>query len=188
MVLRSVFLTALSSFVLSPAHGQKESFQLDPAKSQVQFSLGATMHAVHGTFQVQSGAITFAPTEGAMSGSILVDAHSGNSGEASRDKKMTQDQLKADQFTSVAFAPKSFTGKLASEGDSEIVVQGTFTLLGTPHDLSVPMHVHIDHGACRTTGSFTVPFVQWGVKDPSTFLLKVGKDVTVNLDLAGAVS
>ena len=189
MNLRSVMLTtSFLLFSITLAHAQKESFEIDPGKSQVQFSLEATMHAVHGTFHIEKGAMTFAPANGEMNGSIVVDAHSGNSGEDSRDKKMTKDQLKADQFATVTFMPRSFTGQLTPEGDSNIVVQGTFTLLGTPHDLSVPMHVHIDHGACTATGTFTVPFTKWGVKDPSTFMLKVGKEVLVNLSLAGSIS
>lgn len=182
-----------TSFALLPllctlhAHAQKETLQVDPAKSNLQFTLQASLHAVHGTFHINGGAVTFDETK-AMSGSIDVDAKSGSSGEASRDKKMTQDQLKADKYTTVSFAPKSYTGQLAAEGDSTITVQGAFTLLGTPHDLTVPMHVHIDHGACTATGTFAVPFAQWGVKDPSTFLLKVGKEVTIDLNLAGTVS
>lgn len=185
---RPTLLAALTLAVIPCALAQKETFQISPDKSQVQFSLPATLHEVHGTFHVTSGIIAISPGKGEMGGAILVDAHSGSSGEASRDKKMTQDQLKADQYTTVSFAPKSYAGNLAAEGDSDITVQGVFTLLGTPHDLSVPMHIHIDHGACTAKGSFAVPFVKWGVKDPSTFMLKVGKEVKVDLDLSGTLS
>ncbi len=169
------------------ARAQKQTFQVDPARSQVQFTLPATMHEVHGTFHIDRGSIEFSRAHGEMSGVIAVDAHSGNSGESSRDKKMTGDELKADQFNAVTFAPKTFTGQLPPQGDSDIVVGGVFTLLGSPHDLSVPMHVHIDHGMCTAKGTFSVPFTKWGLKDPSTFMLKVGKEVTVNLDLAGSL-
>lgn len=172
----------------SCACAQKQTFEADSAKSQVQFSMEATLHAVHGSFRLEHGTIDFARTGGEMSGLIAVDAHSGDSGEGSRDKKMTKDELKADKYGAVTFAPKSYTGQIAAEGDSDITVQGVFTLLGTPHDLAVPMHVHIDHGACAATGKFAVPFVAWGLKDPSTFMLKVGKEVTVTLDLVGVVT
>ena len=165
---------------------QKQSCEMDPARSQVQFTLPASLHEVHGSFHLQRGSVLFSRAGGEISGVIAVDAHSGNSGESSRDKKMTNDELKADQFTAVVFAPKSYTGALAAEGDSDVVVQGVFTLLGTEHDLRVPMHVHLDHGMCAAKGTFSVPFTKWGMKDPSTFLLKVGKEVTVTLDLVGA--
>ncbi len=154
----------------------------------MQFGLEATLHAVHGTFHLERGTISFDRDKGAMDGIVAVDAHSGSSGEASRDKKMTEDELKANKYSAVTFAPKSYTGQLAVEGDSEITVSGVFTLLGTPHDLVLPMHIHIDHGACTAAGSFPVPFVKWGMKDPSTFMLKVGKEVTVNIMLVGSLS
>ena len=175
-------------FGLPFAQAQKIVFQVDPEKSQVQFSLPATLHEVHGTFRVANGKIAFAPNGGEMDGSVVVDARSGNSGEGSRDKKMTQDQLKADQYATMSFSPKGYVGTLATEGDSDITVQGAFMLLGTAHDLTLPMHVHIDHGACTAQGSFAVPFVKWGIKDPSTFMLKVGKEVKVSLDLTGTLS
>lgn len=187
-MIRIAVLAALTFALIPPALAQRETFQVSPDKSQIQFSLPATLHEVHGTFHISSGTISFSPGKGEIDGAVVVDARTGSSGEASRDKKMTQDQLKADQYTTVSFAPKAYTGNLAPEGDSDITVQGVFTLLGTPHDLSVPMHIHIDHGACTAKGSFTVPFVKWGVKDPSTFMLKVGKEVKVDLDLSGTLT
>ena len=35
------------------------------------------------------------------------------------------------------------------------------------------------------TGKFVVPFVDWGMKDPSNFLFKVDKTVEVQLVAAG---
>ena len=180
-------LICASSFAV-PASAQKETFEADPAKSQVDFTLEATLHAVHGTFHLERGTIDFSRGKGEMGGMIAIDAHSGNSGEGSRDKKMTTEELKADKFTAVTFAPKSFTGQLVPQGDSDIVVAGVFTLLGTPHDITVPMHVHIDYAACTATGNFPVPFVQWGLKDPSTFMLKVGKQVNIALNLVGSLT
>ena len=191
MTLRSsvdagLFLAAalLSTVALA---AQEQTLQIDPAKSDIQFTLEDPLHAVHGTFHVQSGSVRFAK-EGRMSGTVAVDAGSGDSGNGSRDKKMRNDELKAPTFSTVTFAPKRYTGALAASGDSNITVDGTFTLLGTPHEISVPMQVHLSDRACKATGTFDIPYVQWGMKDPSNFLLKVGKVVTVNLTLVGPVS
>ena len=122
-----------------------------------------------------------------MGGSIAVDAASGQSGNAKRDGKMASDELKADSFRSVTFSPKHYTGTLAPSGDSTLTVEGTFTLLGTPHPITVPMKVHREGPAVSATGSFIVPYVQWGLKDPSIFVLRLGKDVTIKLSLAGTI-
>lgn len=192
MRFRSVALSAASALCfLALAHNalaQSQTLQVDPAASQIHFALPDALHAVDGVFHVQSGSIQFDRADGSMSGGIAVSADSGDSGNKSRDKKMTEDQLKAATYSTVTFAPKHYTGALATTGDSTITVLGVFTLLGKPHDLSVPMKVSIAGTQCTATGSFDVPYVQWGVKDPSNFLLHVGKTVTINLVLKGALT
>ncbi len=39
----------------------------------------------------------------------------------------------------------------------------------------------------RGTGKFEVPYVKWGIKDPSNFLLKVKPVVNVELEMSGEV-
>jgi polyisoprenoid-binding protein YceI len=140
---------------------------------------------VQGTFHVQSGSIDFDPSAQKMSGAVIVAAGSGNSGEPSRDKKMNTDILDTDHFAEAKFAPDSYQGAIAPSGDSTIQVSGVFTLHGTPHDLTVPMQIHIDGSSLTAKGHFTVPYVKWGLKDPSIFVLKVAKEVDIDLTLNG---
>jgi polyisoprenoid-binding protein YceI len=172
----------------SLACAQQQTLTVNAAHSQVGFTLSDPLHMVNGTFQVQQGEITFNAGDGTMKGSIAVDPASGASGNATRDRKMTQDQMQAKKYRSVTFTPQHFSGTLNRQGDSNINVSGTFVLLGKPHEIMVPMKVHRQGSDLRVTGSFEVPFVEWGVKDPSVFLLRVNKQVTVNLDLSGNVA
>jgi polyisoprenoid-binding protein YceI len=137
---------------------------------------------------VQSGSIAFDRTAAKISGSVVVAAGSGNSGEASRDKKMNSDVLDVAHFADVSFVPQSYQGTIAATGDSTIQVTGTFTLHGTPHDLTVPMQIHIEGGNCTAKTHFIVPYVKWGLKDPSIFILKVAKEVDIDLTLVGRLS
>ncbi len=187
MLARSILLAAFC-LLTAPAWAQQQRLNVAPAESSVHFELGDVLHAVHGTFKVEQGTVRFSREEGPMSGTVTVDPASGDSGNGSRDKKMTNDELKAPTYTTVTFAPKHHTGVIHPTGDSAIVVEGTFTLLGAAHEISVPMQVHIEGTGCKATGSFTVPYVQWGLKDPSTFILRVGKDVKINLDLSGSLT
>jgi hypothetical protein len=84
--------------------------------------------------------------------------------------------------------PKSYTGTIAPSGDSTIQVSGVFTLHGAAHDLTLPMQIHIDGANLTAKGSFIVPYVQWGLKDPSIFILKVAKEVGIDLTLVGKLS
>jgi polyisoprenoid-binding protein YceI len=182
--LQAIFLSLF--VVLAPcAFAEHQIFSVDPAASQVGFTLGGSGHHVQGTFKVQSGSIDFDPAAQAISGSIVVAAGSGTSGEPSRDKKMNNDVLNVDKFSEVTFAPGSYTGSLAPSGDSTIQVSGIFTLHGSPHNITVPMQVHIDGTSLTAKGQFTVPYVQWGLKDPSVFILKVAKEVQIDLSLVG---
>ncbi|HUB28930.1 MAG TPA: YceI family protein [Terracidiphilus sp.] len=185
--LQVIFLSLFAALAPS-AFAERQTFSVDPAASQVDFALGGSGHHVQGTFKVQSGSIAFDPAAQTISGSIVVAAGSGNSGEPSRDKKMSNDVLNVEKFSEVTFAPSSYTGSLAASGDSTIQVSGVFTLHGAAHNITVPMQVHIDGSNLTAKGQFTVPYVQWGLKDPSVFILKVAKEVEIDLSLTGHVT
>jgi polyisoprenoid-binding protein YceI len=170
------------------ARAQRQTLTVNPDSSSVAFALTGTGHEVHGSFHVQKGVITFDRTARSMSGEIVVSAASGDSGDKSRDKKMHSDVLDIEHYADVTFTPQKYDGTIAPSGDSNIQVSGTFTLHGTPHDITVPMQVHIDGANLTGRGSFVVPYVKWGLKDPSVFVLKVAKDVKIDLTLAGTVS
>jgi polyisoprenoid-binding protein YceI len=184
IITSSLFL-ALLMFMVPNAVAEHQRFNIDPATSEVSFSLSDPIHAVHGTFHVQTGSVDFNREASDMSGSVVVAAGSGNSGSESRDHKMTADILDAPKFATVSFAPHSYQGAIAPSGDSTVQVTGTFTLHGTPHELTVPMQIHIDGTTCTAKTQFVVPYVKWGLRDPSNFLLKVDKEVGIQLTLNG---
>ena len=184
---QALFLAA--TLALAPlAFAQHQAFTVNPDPSQVNFTLGGNTHHVQGAFHVRSGSISFDPTAHTISGSVVVSATSGNSGDAGRDKKMNADVLESARFAEVTFAPASYQGTIAPTGDSTIQVTGTFTLHGAPHDITVPMQIHIDGATLTAKGRFTVPYVKWGLKDPSIFVLKVAKEVDIDLTLAGQLT
>ena len=181
-------LFAIPLASVSGALAQHQTFKVNPDSSQVAFTLGGNTHHVQGTFHVENGSIDFDPRAQKISGLVVVAAASGNSGEPSRDKKMNTDVLDTAHFAEVTFAPSSYQGTIAPSGDSTIQVSGIFTLHGTPHDLALPMQIHIDGASLTAKGHFTVPYVKWGLKDPSIFVLKVAKEVDIDLDLHGRLT
>ena len=184
----SVFLVSAPLVIASRAFAQHQTFTVNPQASDVAFTLGGSAHTTHGTFHVESGVIDFDPSATKISGSVTVAAGSGQSGSDSRDKKMTNEVLDAPHFSDVSFAPKSYEGSIAPTGDSTVQVTGTFTLHGTPHELTVPMQVHIDGTSCTAKTHFVVPYVKWGLKDPSVFIFKVAREVDIDLTLKGSLS
>jgi polyisoprenoid-binding protein YceI len=179
---------AASLLVAPAAFAQHQNFAVDPSASQIAFALAGSGHHVNGTFRVQSGSIDFDRTAHTISGSVVVAAGSGNSGEPGRDKKMNNDVLDVAHYSEVTFVPQKLDGVIASTGDSTVQVSGTFTLHGTPHDLTVPMQIHIDGVGLTAKTHFVVPYVKWGLKDPSVFILKVAKEVEIDLTLTGKIT
>jgi polyisoprenoid-binding protein YceI len=184
----SILFLTLPLSVAPLALAQHQTFAVNPDSSQVAFSLGGNAHAVHGTFHVQSGSIDFDRDAPRISGSVIVAAGSGNSGDNGRDHKMKTDVLDIAHFAEVSFVPQSYQGTIAPSGDSTIQVTGIFTLHGTPHVLTVPVQLHFDGANLSTKTHFVVPYVQWGLKDPSVFILKVAKEVDIDLTLSGHLS
>jgi polyisoprenoid-binding protein YceI len=181
-------MMALPMFLTRGAFAQQQTFTINPAASSIGFALTGSGHEVHGTFHVTGGAIQYDGNAPKMSGSVVVSAGSGDSGDKGRDKNMHEKVLEIDRFADITFQPQSYSGTIAPSGDSAIQVSGVFTLHGTPHDLTVPMQVHIDGQNVTAKGSFVVPYVKWGLKDPSIFVLKVAKEVHIDLNLAGTES
>jgi YceI-like domain len=186
--MKSFAVFALAVILAPTGLAQHQTFVLNPDASKIKMTLNTTHEVVNGTFQIQSGSIEFDRSNAKMSGSVAVLADSGRTGNDSRDKKMNKDILKVDQHTTVSFAPKTYTGTIASSGDSTIQVSGVFTLLGNPHDLTIPMQIHMDGSKATARAQFVVPYVQWGLKNPSFMFWKAENDVTIDLNLVGQVS
>jgi polyisoprenoid-binding protein YceI len=186
--LKPFALFALAMLLAPVALAQDQTFVVNADGSEVKMTLKTTNELVNGTFHVQSGVIDFDPGAAKIGGSVVVAAGTGKTGNDSRDRKMNKDILNVQQYTTITFSPKSYTGTIAPDGDSRIQVTGVFTLLGTPHDLTIPMQIHRGGANCTMKAHFVVPYVQWGLKDPSFMVWKAEKQVDVDLNLAGHVS
>jgi hypothetical protein len=58
-------------------------------------------------------------------------------------------------------------------------------LHGGEHEMVALVHAELMGDHWKGTAKFDVPHVQWGIKDPSNWLLKVKPIVSVQLDMAG---
>jgi polyisoprenoid-binding protein YceI len=185
--MKSFAVLALAVILAPSALAQHQTFAVNPDASEVKMTLNTTHEVVNGTFHVQSGSIEFDRSATKISGIVVVAAGSGKTGNDSRDKKMNKDILKVDRYTTVSFAPKTYSGTIAASGDSTIQVSGVFTLLGTPRDLTIPMQIHLEGSKATTKAHFVVPYVQWGLKNPSFLIWKAENDVAIDLNLVGNI-
>lgn len=179
---------AASLLLSAPLLAQQIQVTLNPAQSQVDWTLGATLHTVHGTFKLKSGSILFDPSSGNASGEIVVDASSGQSGNDSRDNKMHKDVLESKRYPEISFFPKHVSGKVAPEGTSNLQVTGLFHIHGADHDMTLTIPVQINAGAMSATSDFSIPYQAWGMKNPSTLFLKVENQVQIKIAAAGKLT
>jgi len=186
--MKSFAAFALAVTLAPAALAQHQTFVVNPDASEVKMTLKSTHELVTGTFHVESGSIDFDRGTPRMSGSVVVLAGSGRTGNDSRDKKMNKDILKVEQHATVSFEPRTHTGAIASSSDSTIQVTGIFTLLSTPHEITIPMLLHLEGASASAKAHFVVPYVDWGLKNPSFLIWKADNDVTIDLNLVGTIS
>ena len=182
------FGLAVFTLLAVSAVAQNTAFQLDPAQTTVKFTLGDVLHTVHGTFHLKQGALQFEPVSGKISGEILVDAKSGESGSGVRDRKMHKEILESERYPEIAFRPDKIEGAVASQGKSSVEVHGMFSIHGVDHEITVPAEVEVSADHWTATVHFTVPYTKWGMKNPSTLFLRVNDSVEIDLMAAGSVA
>lgn len=172
-------------FSLAPSlRAQQTVVTLDPAATQVTFTLGATMHTVEGSFKLKNGEVRFDPSTGNASGSVVVDATSGNTDNTSRDQNMHRRVLESAKFPEIIFTPDHMTGSIAPQGTSTVQLSGRFQLLGQEHPMTLAVSVEpgLNGGPWHVSTKFTVPYVEWGLKNPSTFVLRVRNTVDLEIN------
>jgi polyisoprenoid-binding protein YceI len=179
-------LLLLSLTILSAA-AQQTTLQVDPAHTSVKFTLGDVLHTVHGTFQLKRGALQFEPSSGKLSGEIVVDARSGESGSGMRDRKMHKEVIESETYPEISFRPDRVEGAVASLGKSTVKVHGMFRIHGVDREITVPAEAEMSAGNWRATVHFTVPYAKWGMKNPSTLFLRVDDSVEIDLVAEGSV-
>ena len=176
--------------VAAPQVRKELTLTVDAGQSAIHWTLDSSLHTVHGTFVLKRGTVRFNPASGAASGEIVADATSGKSGNDSRDKKMHQDVLESAKYSEVVFRPDrvdSPSGPVSAQGPWNVNIHGVFVLHGTEHELSIPAQGEFAGDHWKGTAKFSVPFIAWGLKNPSNFLLKVNPAVDVELDMSGSL-
>ena len=186
MLSRKLGLLLLIAGAATASPAQEQVLTFSPAQTKVQYALDATAHTVHGTFALKNGTVRFNPVTGALSGAVVIDAASGNSENEGRDRKMHREVLESAQFPEIVFRPDRVDGEVAAEGPSTVQVHGNFTIHGANHELTLPVQVVLKPDQWTASTHFDVPFVDWGMKNPSTFVLRVGHEVKIEVEASGA--
>jgi hypothetical protein len=101
---------------------------------------------------------------------------------------MHHDVLESERVPEIVFHLERVEGELVLAGTSDLVLVGTVSLHGEEHELSFPASVRCDGPRLAGTAHVAIPFVSWGLEDPSFFLFRVDKEVQVELEVEGSVT
>jgi polyisoprenoid-binding protein YceI len=176
---------ALATGVATTAWAQERVLELDPAHTQINFTLDATFHAVHGTFQLKRGSVRFNSDNGVASGIVVIDARSGKTGNDSRDARMNAEILQSDKYPEIIFVPDSVTGRIDLQDPFQVNVHGVIKMHGNEHPVTITTQLEPKGAQLSSTSRFAIPYLQWGLKNPSTLLLRVGDKIFVEMHTEG---
>ena len=162
--------------------------KLDPTRTLVEFRLGGSIHNTHGKFQFKGGSIKADPTTGKAEGTIIVDATSGDSGDSIRDDRMKDSVLEAGKYPEIIFSARHIEGYVDHGGGFHAKLAGVLKLHGGEHQIVIETSGTLIGDNLVATGHFSIPYVDWGLKDPSVLFLTVAKQVDIDIATAGIVT
>ena len=181
-------LTPLAILTVLPVAAAERTLHLDPQSTEVAFLLKATGHDVSGAFELTEGVIVFDGETGTASGALRVDSRNAETGNKKRDKAMHEKVLESETFPDFVFQPRRVEGALPQSGSAEVTLHGTMSIHGSEHPLVIPARIDVDGSRVAIHATFDIPFVEWGMKDPSFLFLRVAKQVGVTVDAVGTLS
>lgn len=162
--------------------------RFDSAGTQIHFTVRSLLRDVRGSFQLKGGALAIDPDSTLAQGEVLVDATTGRTNSATEDKRMQEEVLESGRYPSIFFHAEHLRGELPkSDGAADVILEGMMNIHGADHPLSLRVHVVRSGNALTATTKFTVPYVQWGMKEPRAMLVHLSKQVMVDVTAKGTI-
>jgi polyisoprenoid-binding protein YceI len=187
-MLRIATLISCAALIAGPLLAEETVLVFDAPQTHIGWTLGTVLHTVHGTFQLRSGTVRFDPATGKAGGSLVVESRSGESGNDSRDSRMHSSILETPKYPDIVFTPDRVEGAIPAQGTSTLRVHGVFKLHGAEHEFTLPVQVTLDPQQVTATSTFQIPYISWGLKNPSTFILRVNDNVDIEIRALARIS
>ncbi|HEY7863261.1 MAG TPA: YceI family protein [Thermoanaerobaculia bacterium] len=158
-------------------------YTIETAGSQITWELPATLHTVRGTVPKLSGTVE---TTGGLKARVVVEAAPMATGNEKRDATMREKVLEVAKFPEIVFESEAIqadSSKLAAGQPIAGKVKGTLTVHGKALPIESIVQAKPEGGAVILTGSFALPWKQYGLWDPSFGLVKVREPLQVTFRL-----
>ncbi len=178
-------LLATALLTASPLSAETLVLELDPGKTTIELTFGATLHTVRGSLGLTLGRIELDPEAGTASGRIVLSATSASTGNERRDRKMHEKILESGRYPNIVFDVERVSGDLNRSGRSNLQLHGTLDFHGSRRQVAVPAVANVQGDQVTADAHLIVPYVEWGLADPSFLLLRVAKEVRVDIRASG---
>ncbi|HEX2484457.1 MAG TPA: YceI family protein [Myxococcota bacterium] len=170
------------------ASAAERSLAFQPDTTRVRFTLGATLHTAEGSVRLSSGELRFDPDAGSARGEIVLDAKSAETGSARRDANMHRDVLESAKYPTIVFRAESLDVSRRDASSADVVLRGTLSLHGQSRPFAIPAKLSApDPRHIAVSSAFRVPYVDWGMVDYSTLVLRVDRFVDVAVEAVGTL-
>lgn len=180
---------AVAAWIATPgvtdAATRAGTLHLDPAASSVAFTLPGSLHETHGTFRVSRGTIVVDAASGHAAGLVVIDAASGDSGNGARDARMKDTVLEAQRYPDIRFSPGRVDGGLGADGTFHATLYGVLSLHGGEHEVALEVDGRLQGDELTADARCAIPYVAWGLADPSVLFLEVAKEVQLAIHAVG---
>jgi polyisoprenoid-binding protein YceI len=180
-------ILALVSSISAPAAAEPFRLVLDPAAADISFTLGARLHTVRGRFALAAGEVAFDPDTGAASGEIRVDARSGDTGIDRRDRVMHEEVLDSAHHSLLVLRPERIDVTRREADALAGTLHGRFEVRGASHPIELAFEGSRQGARARVGVRFDVPWVAWGLPNPSNLLLRVDETLAVTVSAGGTL-
>ena len=171
----------------TPACAEPFRFVLDPTATEIHFTLGATLHTVRGRFALAAGELRFDPDTGAAAGEIRVDAQSGDTGIERRDRVMHEEVLDSAAHPLLVLRPERIAVAERSADALTGTLFGRMEVRGASHPLELAFEGTRQGERARVSVRFDVPWVAWGLPNPSNLVLRVDETLAVAVSATGTL-
>jgi len=169
----------------APEAAPERVYRVDPDHSTAGFTLDSTWHLVHGSGARLEGELRISGQEARtlrLDGEVRAPASQLVTGNDRRDRKMHQETLAVEEHPYIRFHPSGIVGEqpegLQDDGrEHGLVVAGRLEVRGAARPVEVPVTVRFTPGRVLVDGTIEIPFLEFGVPDPSFFLARVEKVV-----------
>jgi polyisoprenoid-binding protein YceI len=184
----AILLSIYSKGLATPSNARQGVLELNPANTHIDYTLQGWPHVTNGTFQLARGIIRIDPATGKADGSVVVSATSGDSGSHMRDTEMKDSILEVERYPEITFMPQHAEGQRSGQREFPAAIRGILTLHGKPHEITLNITVQPSGDRFTAAAHFAVPYVAWGLKNPSLLIFRCADTVYLDVKTQGQVT